>query len=79
MDKKTLNFITKANIIHNNKYDYSLVNYTNSRKNVDIICVEHGVFKQRPSDHLNGQGCPICEKTQNFILKANLKHNNLYS
>ena len=31
MDKKTLNFITKANNIHNNKYDYSLVNYTTSR------------------------------------------------
>ena len=39
-------FIKKANEIHNNKYDYSKVNYIDSRLKISIICPEHGEFKQ---------------------------------
>ena len=35
-------FISKAIAIHGNKYDYSKVNYLNSRTKVCIICPEHG-------------------------------------
>ena len=47
---------------HNNKYDYSKVEYTNLKTKVEIICPKHGSFFQRPEDHLNGQGCPECSK-----------------
>jgi len=59
--RKTLKqFIIESNNIHNNKYDYSLVEYKNAKTKVKIICHEHGVFRQRPHDHLKGHGCPKC-------------------
>lgn len=62
-------FIGKCNNIHNSKYDYSLVNYINIRTSIDIICKEHGIFKQRAKNHLDGQGCPKCG--ENFGIKEN--------
>ncbi len=56
-------FIIKADIIHNNKYDYSLVKYYNNFEKVDIICPEHGVFSQRPVYHTSGNGCPKCSES----------------
>lgn len=53
-------FVNKANKVHDKKYDYSKVNYINSITKVDIICPEHGVFSQKPANHLSGQGCPKC-------------------
>ena len=84
MKKLTRNdFINKANLIHNNKYDYSKVEYVNNSTKVCIICPEHGEFWQTPRNHLIGQGCPLCNGTfkltnQEFIEKANLIHNNKY-
>jgi hypothetical protein len=57
---KTDAFIEKSTQVHGNKYDYSLVNYVIDKTNVKIICREHGVFEQRPSNHTNGQGCRSC-------------------
>ena len=53
-------FINKANLVHNNKYDYSKINYINAHTKIGIICPEHGEFTQRPNNHLNGNGCSIC-------------------
>ena len=53
-------FINKAKEVHGNKYDYSKVEYKNSKTKVCIICPEHGEFWQRPYVHLLGQGCPKC-------------------
>jgi hypothetical protein len=63
-----INFIKKANIIHNNTYDYSLVKYKNATSNVIIRCPLHGVFKQTPSNHVSGGcGCSRCiSKTSNI-------------
>lgn len=59
--RKTLNdFIEQASNVHNGKYDYSKVTYKNGKTNVVIICQEHGGFKQTPTAHLRGQGCPVC-------------------
>ena len=84
----TTTFIQKANIIHNNKYDYSQTRYVNSHCKVTIICKEHGIFEQRASAHLLGQGCPLCgnnkiveklrSNTEDFIKKANRVHNFKY-
>ena len=59
----TINFIQKAKEVHGDKYDYSKVEYTNNHSIVNIICPKHGEFWQRPSNHLRGQGCPICNES----------------
>ena len=61
--KNTEMFIEKAASIHNGIYDYSLVNYKSSHEKIMIICNKHGIFKQTPNAHLNGQGCPLCHSS----------------
>jgi hypothetical protein len=63
MTKTTEEFIQEANIKHNNKYDYSLVDYKGAHEKVIIICEQHGKFKQSPNSHLSDAGCPKCFKT----------------
>ena len=53
-------FVEKATSIHGDKYDYSKTKYVNARSEVIIICKKHGEFKQRPTYHLNGNGCQAC-------------------
>ena len=53
-------FIEKANKVHDNKYDYSKVNYINNRNHIIIICKKHGEFIQIPFVHLLQHGCPSC-------------------
>lgn len=61
-------FINKANKVHGNKYDYSLVDYKNSKTPVIIICPEHGQFTQTPTAHLSGQGCTKCYREKQSVL-----------
>jgi very-short-patch-repair endonuclease len=56
----TNEFIERAKNIHNNKYDYTNTVYITARNKVNIICPQHGIFTQRPYDHLNGCGCKKC-------------------
>lgn len=60
--RNTEDFINNSKLIHNNIFDYSKVNYENTRKQVIIICKIHGEFKQTPNDHLSGYGCTKCGK-----------------
>ena len=81
--KDTNWFTHKSNIVHNNKYDYSLTNYVHNKKKVEIICPIHGVFEQIPSSHLVGKGCKKCGNNiqstyDEFIEKANIIHNSKY-
>lgn len=89
MRKLTLeNFINKATLIHGDKYDYSLVNYINSATKIKIICPVHGVFTQRPNNHLQGICCQKCHlnktHTNNkytlseFINKSKTFHGDKY-
>ena len=55
-------FITRANIMHDNKYDYSRVVYINNITIICIVCQDHGEFYQLPRDHLFGIGCKKCRK-----------------
>jgi hypothetical protein len=71
--------------IHGDKYDYSLVNYINSIKKVEISCKLHGIFKQSPVSHMGGRGCSICGYIGNggysrsdFIKIANGRPGTLY-
>lgn len=77
-------FISKADEIHNKKYDYGKVNYLNSKTKVTITCPKHGEFEQTPNMHLRGNGCPKCggtgkSNTKEFIGKAKLKHGEKYN
>ena len=87
MGKKlnTEDFIEKSKLIHNNKYDYSLVEYKNNKTKVKIICPSHGIFEQIACNHLNGKNCFKCNDDSKktdvnyFISKANEIHNNTYN
>jgi hypothetical protein len=69
--KTTSEFINEAKLIHNDKYDYSLVNYIGCKDYIEIKCNEHGIFKQWPDSHLQGTGCPKCglsyDKSENEV------------
>nr|DAR64447.1 MAG TPA: restriction enzyme [Caudoviricetes sp.] len=81
-------FIKKAYEVHGDKYDYSKVDYVNSKTKVCIICREHGEFWQTPNAHIKGCGCPMCKGSkirerfvsnkEAFIKKARLKHGDKY-
>lgn len=57
-------FVLKATAVHNNVYDYTRVDYVNNRTKVDILCATHGMFKQTPTKHLSGTGCPECGRAK---------------
>lgn len=78
-------FILKAQEIHGDKYDYSLINDVHSRHKLPIICSKHGVFYQLPQSHtILAYGCNRCGKenqrstTKAFVEKANKVHNGIY-
>lgn len=80
-------FIQKAKEIHGDEYDYSKVNYVDSKTKVCIICPEHGEFWQIPSSHLAGSKCPMCNSlysakhkltTEEFIERSKKIHGNKY-
>jgi hypothetical protein len=81
-------FVEKAILKHGNTYDYSKVNYINSRTKVKINCNRHGEFNQTPNGHLSGRGCSECkfEKCSyrmrnnilDFIEKAKKIHGDYY-
>lgn len=81
--------IKEFNIIHDNKYDYSLVKeIKNARDFIDIICPIHGPFTQQVTSHQQGCGCDLCGKeiifnsrkysTKEWIEKFRKIHNEKY-
>jgi len=82
-------FVTKAKLVHGNKYNYSKVKYVNSREKVIIICPEHGEFKQTPTSHIIGNNCYKCGiikahankaiTTEQFIERAKKVHGDKYN
>lgn len=81
-------FIKQAKIIHGEKYDYSLVNFTYVKDRIRIICPIHGEFEQQVGVHLRGHGCKKCghERTMDaqrfnkevFIKRATALWNGKY-
>jgi very-short-patch-repair endonuclease len=77
-------YVIRATIAHDNKYDYSKVEYVNIDTKITIVCNEHGEFQQIPDFHLNRKcGCPKCANNvtlalYEFIVKANKIHGNKY-
>lgn len=81
-------FIREAKEKHNNKYDYSETRITRFNDKALIKCRKHGIFKQSPSVHLQGTGCPKCKgetlskhfsyTTEQFIERARKVHGDRY-
>lgn len=78
-------FINKAQKLHKGKYVYKNEDYVCSRTLMNIFCTKHkSTFSQRPSAHLQGQGCPLCGKEdaitnsrsnqEEFLLKCKEVH-----
>lgn len=72
-------FINKCKKIHNNKYDYSKVNYNTARDIVEIRCPIHDAFFQTAASHMQGRGCPTCKssrgekRVRKFLKKNDIK------
>lgn len=49
-------FLDKANKIHGSLYTYVKDTYKGISCKLDIICKKHGLFKQKPGNHLRGAG-----------------------
>lgn len=89
-----LNWIQKAELLHEKKYDYSRIDWTNIRKKihkVEIVCQTHGSFYQLWGNHIsevNRNGCPKCavESCKNkkrlpfdkFVEKSKKVHGDRY-
>lgn len=82
-------FIEQANLVHQNRYDYSCVKYQGANTEIEIICAKHGLFLQQPSVHVSKRsGCPVCaiEKMKThkqgnvdlFVRRAQEKHGKVY-
>ncbi len=80
----TESFIKRAQEVHGDKYDYSKVEYKDTKTKVCIICPEHGEFMQNPLRHLDGSNCPKCahqsyvDTKETFIEKARKVHGDKY-
>lgn len=80
-------FINKANIIQNFKYGYNDSVYVNDWTDIIIHCPRnnHGNFKQKPSQHLQGSGCPKCKESRGekairrYLLENNISFDSQYS
>lgn len=81
-------FVKKANIVHNNKYQYP-EKYVHNTIKIKILCPKHGLFNQKPCLHLQCRGCPKCGKDsisikkritkEEFLDRVNKKHDFKYT
>lgn len=54
------NWLSKANRIHDFKYQYKPPTKFKSTGMITMICPDHGEFSQVAYDHVRGVGCPMC-------------------
>ena len=49
--------------VHNGKYSYAFFDSYESKDStlIEIVCPEHGIFKQKLAKHLSGHGCHKCK------------------
>lgn len=62
-------FIKKSKLVHDNLYDYRLVEYKKSNTKVRIICIKHGEFEITPNSHLNGRVCQKCAGNYKYSIE----------
>lgn len=81
-------YVARAEIAHNFKYDYSQLEYHTTRRDIIVLCPIHGRFAINAGNHIGGQGCQSCSRdqqkkarlssTEEFISKARLVHGDSY-
>jgi hypothetical protein len=75
-------FKERCSIKHNNKYNYTLVEYNSLQDKIKIICPTHGIFEQNANSHLRSSGCRLCNyrvhSKDTFIQEATKIHGNRY-
>ena len=74
----TESFIAEAKEVYGERYDYSKVEYKNRDHRVTIVCPIHGDFQIYAREHLDGKGCPKCEKGEKFLAKLKEKFGNKF-
>lgn len=77
-------FLKRSKSKHGDKYEYSMVDYVDSKTKIKIICRIHGVFEQTPQTHYQS-GCKSCSNDkllgmtqEEFIDQSNKKHQGKY-
>lgn len=75
----TESFIAEAKEIYGDRYDYSKVVYKNHDHRVIVTCPVHGDFQVYAREHLDGKGCPKCEKGEKFIAKLKEKFGDKFA
>lgn len=77
--KTTDEFIKEAKAVWGDKYDYSLVEYKNSKKLVKII-FKNKIYFQKPTQHLLGYRCErdSIKNQDDFLRKCIERHGNKY-
>jgi Zn finger protein HypA/HybF involved in hydrogenase expression len=81
-------FVTRAQAVHGDLYNYKETTYINSKTEVAIHCPRHGRFLQIAYLHLKGLGCPACglergaiarrDGLKEFKAKAIARHGTIY-
>jgi len=81
-------FVAAATALHNGLYSYNRVNYRGAHVPVEITCSTHGAFFQSPTNHMQGQGCPVChakrvgdlcrKTTEEFVAAATAVWGDVY-
>lgn len=64
----TEEFVEKAKDVYGDLYDYSKVNYVDSKTKVKIICKIHGKFQRPAAEHLRKRGCQKCSRCPSCLL-----------
>lgn len=73
------NLVDDFRKIHGERYEYPKIpDEPRNTIKIPIRCKKHGIFHQRISNHLRGDGCPLCKnsKQENIIHQA-LNSNNI--
>ncbi|MEW6512522.1 MAG: hypothetical protein AB1443_00820 [Pseudomonadota bacterium] len=81
-------FIARARQSHRGRYDYSMVDFKNTKTKVIVLCGRHGAFEVTPDNHMRGRGCPSCGREKqadsqrkdvsSFIEEARFVHGDRY-
>lgn len=67
-------FVRKAQAVHGTAYEYDSDTFEDAHADVSIRCLipGHGWFRQRATNHLQGEGCPSCgESSRRLTWKSN--------
>lgn len=79
-EQRLSNFLTKAQQLHGDRYDYIHINdhFVNAKTPIPISCRLHGMFLQTPDQHIrtyntakhaNTGGCPTCAQQSRIETK----------